>query len=172
MRLLLRDTLLIESPLAAADTLARLRAATGPRKLFRFGRVDYALEGEVDADRVEIQRVIYYRNSFLPRIRAVVEPLPRGSRLRGTLSLHPLVIAFLIVWFGALLAAPIAILLTLPREEPRTLFMLIPAAFLIVAWLLIAGVFSYEADRARKMLREILQAAADPESPALKTVRR
>lgn len=165
MRLLLRDTLLIESPLAAADALARLREATGPRKLFRFGRVDYALEGEVEADRVEIQRVIYYRNSFLPRIRAVVEPTPRGSRLRGTLSLHPLVIAFMIVWFGALLAAPIAILLTAPRDQPRTLFMLIPPAFLLVAWLLIAGVFSYEADRARKLLAGLLGAESAARVP-------
>jgi len=170
MRLVPRDTLLIESPLPAVDALARLRAATGPRKLFRLGRVPYALEGEVDADRVEVQRVIHYRNSFLPRIRAVVEPMPRGSRLRGTLSLHPLVIAFLVVWFGILLAAPVGILATLPPEEPRALFMLVPFAFLVVVWLVIAGAFSYEANRARKLLAGLLDDGSG--APVLESARR
>lgn len=170
MRLLPKDTLLIESPLPAAEALARLRAATGPWKLFRLGRVPYALEGEVDADRVEVQRVIYYRNSFLPRVRAVVEPMPRGSRLRGTLSLHPLVVAFLVVWLGALLVAPVAVFLTVPREQPRALFMLVPFAFLVVVWLLVVGAFSYEVKRARALLAELL--AAGSAAPALETARR
>jgi hypothetical protein len=158
-------TLLIESPLPSEEVLARLRAATGPRKWRGLGPVPHLFEGEIRGDRVEIRRVIGYNNGSLPRIEADVEPTPEGSRIRGTLSMHPLATAFAAAWFGFLVVLATAFAVGFVREGMEDpLALAIPFVIGLSGWAMQAGSFAYEARRARKTLAALLGAA--PESPA------
>jgi hypothetical protein len=153
-------TLLIESPLPVERAAARLQEATGPRTLFRFGpRPPQPFAGEVTGSEVRIERAIGYQNSFLPRIRAHLEPRAGGCRLVGSMSLHPLVAVFLVVWVAFLLMMGLPALLWLARGEPS------PQAWtflgmLAFAWVLSAGAFTVEARLAHRKLAALLDAAS------------
>lgn len=157
MPLLPHQTLVIDSPLPADEALARLRAQTGQHRWFRWGRVPYPFEGEVAGSEVRIQRVIRYRNSFLPRIRGWVEPSVRGSRFTATLSLHPLVTVFMLVWFAMALAIGIPMTAVPLAEGSADPLALIPLAMLAFGWGMVSGAFTYEARVARDRLAAILE---------------
>jgi hypothetical protein len=166
MPLLPYDTLVIDSPLPPGEALARLRAATGPRRWFRgFGAATHPFQGEVVGDEVRIERVIGYGNSFLPRIHGRVEPRAHGSRLNATMALHPLVAVFMLVWMAFALATglPLAALqLARGLDEPA---MLTPMGMALAGWLLASGCFTFEARIARERLTALLDARADARSP-------
>ncbi|HYJ78999.1 MAG TPA: hypothetical protein VEW03_05335 [Longimicrobiaceae bacterium] len=139
----------ILTPLPAEEVAARLASQVEPRRWLRFRRGPCAFEGEVDAAGFRIQRIIGYRNSFLPRIRGVISPTATGSRVDCTLTLHPFVIAFMAVWFGAFMLTP-----TPPGQSPW--FRLVPVAMLLFGWVLATVHFAYEARRAKEVLAELL----------------
>lgn len=161
MPLLPYDTLLIDSPLSVARAGQRLQQATGPRKWVRwFGVPVHPFEGTVTANEVRIQRGMGYQNSFLPQIRGRIEPRAEGSRLEGTMSLHPAVAVFLMVWFGiALLVGLPAILLAL-RMGDLSVGLWIALAMPLFAWALSAGAFTVEARLARQRLEALLEGAS------------
>jgi hypothetical protein len=151
------DTLQIDSPLSADAALARLRQATGPQRWFRFGTPQQPFEGEVSADAVRIRRAIGYQNAWLPRIRGRIEPRAAGCRLHATLSLHPAVAVFIVVWFGgALMMIPPALALVLAGGPPGGL--VITPVMLLFGWGLCSGAFTFEAWAARERLAALLEA--------------
>jgi hypothetical protein len=157
------DKFSIETPLPLQDAAARLAAAVEPRKFWRFGAGKRAFEGEVNAPEFRIRRLISYRNSFLPEIRGRIVPTKDGSRLDATLRLHGFVIAFLLVWFalafligGSYVAHALATGAIGDAAVSIGIF-----AF---AWILTSGAFTFEAHKARTILRELLGAEARPSS--------
>lgn len=154
------QTFVIESPLPPREASARLDRAVEPKRLLRFGPAACPFEGRADGDGFDIQRVIGYQNSFVPRIRGTLEPAATGSCIRASMSLHPLVIAFMTVWFSGviLIGLPIALLgIAGPAPAP---FHLIPVAMLVFGWALMAGAFTYEARRAIRELAALFAAPA------------
>jgi hypothetical protein len=159
MRLLPFDTIVIDSPLSPAEAQVRLGDATGVKRLLRSRPSPLPFEGEVTGTEVRIQRAINYGNSFLPRINGRIEARAHGSRLTAHLAMHPLVIVFMAVWFGGVLAigVPASVRTLLTGElTPRAL---IPVAMLIFGYGLVSVGFWMEAGAARSRLREILEGA-------------
>ncbi|HEX2076128.1 MAG TPA: hypothetical protein VHG08_00415 [Longimicrobium sp.] len=161
MPLLPFDTLLIDSPLSVDQACQRLQQATGPRKWFRWsGMPAHPFEGTVTANEVRIQRGIRYQNSFLPQIHGRIEPRAQGSRLVGTMSLHPAVAVFMMVWFGAALLIGLpAILLALGTGDLSE-GVWIALAMPLFAWALCTGAFTVEARLARQQLEALLEGAS------------
>src|SRR5207253_105551 len=56
--------------------------------------------GRIDGHTFRIRRDIRYRNSFLPLVWGRVTPLPRGSRVKVTMFMHPLVFLFMAFWLS------------------------------------------------------------------------
>jgi hypothetical protein len=56
--------------------------------------------GTVQDNSFKVRRDIRYRNSFLPMIWGRLISIPTGTRVRVTMSLHPLVAVFMLVWLG------------------------------------------------------------------------
>jgi hypothetical protein len=128
----------IASPLPAAELCARLAHAVEPKPRGRFGRDERAFQGRVEGNWFRIWRVIGHHNSFLPTIVGTVEPTPAGSRLRGTMSLNPLVGILLavstlgvVIWGIQALRAP---------SDSR----MAPLGMLLLMWILSSGSFTLE----------------------------
>ena len=146
----------IISPLSFAEVERRIASLVGPRRSFmeyfwrRPDPSDRPFEGKADGEgRFRFYRRIYHRNSFLPRIRARIEPDPRGTVVRLVMYVHPAVVAFMLFWIGAVLMG----FFTIERSDR-----LIPGGMLLFAVALTLGAFYPEAFKAERMLRAELQA--------------
>jgi hypothetical protein len=157
MKLLPYRKLVIDSPLPVRTAEERLAEATGPRKLFRFGKSAYAFEGTVSTDDIRIRRVIRYQNSFLPRIHGRFEPRASRSRLVATLSLHPAVTVFMTVWFGMLALIGIPMVLLSLSQGVVGPGVLVPGGMLVFGCVLVCGGFAFEANLATERLTSILE---------------
>ncbi|MBB4636860.1 hypothetical protein [Longimicrobium terrae] len=155
MRLLPYDKLLIHSPLPVGQAEARLRESVGPERYLQFNAGPLPFLGEVNGTEVRIHRSTAHENSFVPRIHARLEVHEQGSRLAGTMSLHPFVLAFLVVWVTGTVIALRQMVARASRGEPAS-GVAIPIAMLAFMYLLTSVSFWWEADVARRHLKEIL----------------
>jgi hypothetical protein len=161
-----RNLLVIDSPLTPDEALVRLRHATGKPRWVKmpFQASETPFEGRIDGNEVRIQRAIGYQNAWLPRIRGHVQPLADGCRLTGTLSIHPLVALFTVVWFAAAVATMVPALMSLRVSTPA------PAATTALIMLLVGatvfGLYVFESRAARARLAELLNARSPGGSPA------
>jgi hypothetical protein len=77
----------------------------------------------------------YTRNSFAPVFCGSIKQNPYGASIRGHFMFHPIVLLFLLVWFGgALFGVGLAIYhITDPflKDEPFSLSLFIPLAFTV-----------------------------------------
>lgn len=94
-------------------------------------------------------------NSFLPRIRARLEPHGQGSRLAGTMSLHTSIVIFLTTWAAGVMIAIPRVVSRVSRGEPAGV-VVIPIAMLGFVYVLTSASFGWEAAIARRRLAEIL----------------
>jgi hypothetical protein len=94
------SAILLMSPLPPEECGARLREATDCSWLRWFG--SKPVFGRVSGLSVPLCKRIGYRNSFQTYLTGTLEPHGEGSAFRGTFGKHPLVVAFLVVWFSAL----------------------------------------------------------------------
>jgi hypothetical protein len=149
------------SHLPPDEVLRRLGEATAPRQWVRFfwSRPTKPLEGKVSGSTFDCQRVITYRNSFLPRLQGTVEHHPLGgSRISGTMTLLPFVAAFLVVWIGGVSLIGIALLVAFVKEPKLGPLALLPCGMLVFLWVLATLAFSLEARKARALLERLLEA--------------
>ena len=135
-----------------------MRAAVEPERLFRFGAATRPFEGQV-GDRVfDVRRVIGYRNSFRPRIRGHINAVAEGSRIAVSMSLHPLVFVFVMIWLIGVASACVVFLIAHVRRSGSSLAVFVPAIMVIFGWALVAGGFTYEARKAELLLASVMTA--------------
>jgi hypothetical protein len=146
--------------LSPGQALERL-AASIEREWRRewLGRATRPFAGNIVADCFTLRRIIYYHNSFLPRIQGRVVPAAHGgSKVVGTMSLDPLVGAFLV--FVCLLILCVSFSPSLWRDpSERIMFPLLLIGF---CYLLSTAGFCFETARARRLLAEIVEAEQTP----------
>lgn len=100
------------SSLPPEDAVRRLAGAVQPRSVRTYLGFANGLVGWVRGDRFRFTiRFPMFNNSFEPFFQGVIEPAPTGSRIRGRLGMHPLVLVFILVWivFATALSLPAAI---------------------------------------------------------------
>jgi hypothetical protein len=116
-----------------------------------------AFIGSVDGNAFLLRSDIRYRNSFLPRIKGLVEPSAGGSRIVVTMNLHPIVGVFALIWFGGVGVGAFAVLANGNIGAGPTL---IPFGMLVFGVALTLGGFYPEAFKARRILEQSIGAAA------------
>ena len=137
------------SELSASDASLALAGEVEPRRWLRFGWNAKTFQGTVGADTFDIQRIIRYRNSFLPRIRGTIQAETAGSSISVTMSLPGPVLIFLVVW--------LAIALTATFESMSRSGLTTAIAIVVFVWLMTAGGFAFEAAKAERALCKILR---------------
>jgi hypothetical protein len=148
----------LQSDRTPGELVAAIDAAVEPRRFLRFTKAKCPFEGEVSDREFNVQRTIGYRNSFLPQISGTIDPDPQGSRIAITMSLHPLVLGFLVFWLGLVLMMLVLFLLPSHRVGSAHWAALVPAGMFVFGWALSAGAFTYEVSRAEPLLARILMA--------------
>jgi hypothetical protein len=157
MQLLPYRKLELHSPLATSDVVRVIAAAVEPRRWLRSGARGCPFEGTVSSAGFEIQRIISYRNSFLPQIRGTISAAPTGSSIAVTMQLHVAVVVFISVWLGAVFLASL-FSLTVLLSGDASLAALIPLAMLLFGTLVTSGAFAIEASKAEQLLRVLVEA--------------
>lgn len=105
--------------------------------------------GKLEGNTFNLQRDITYRNSFLPRIQGSIAPAAVGTTVVVSMSLHPLVILFMVLWLAGVGRVALGLLSSdgfgqaLPSVAMFVLGVAVPL-----------GGFYAEAEKARRILTE------------------
>jgi hypothetical protein len=104
MRLLPYTTFSFDVMSGLDDTVEKMARSLHPRHRFRvlgFGRRKQGFEGKVSETNFELNRIIGYRNSFLPHAYGRFQQVNRHRTIvRVTVTLHPLVTLFCLLCCG------------------------------------------------------------------------
>ncbi len=121
----------------------------------RYSNFEYT--GTIQSDSFKIVRIIQYRNSFLPRIKGVLESELQGTIVKVKMRMHPFVLVFCVIWFGFLsiiIFFMTLVLLTSTKFEPATL---IPYGMFLLGYVLVTAGFKYESKKSKFFLAELLE---------------
>jgi len=144
------------SPKTPSEVQAALRGLVEPRRFLRLGAGTRPFEGEVEDRTFDLQRIIGYRNSFLPRIRGTIDATSEGSRISITMRLHPFVLVFMTAWLGFAAVGCGALLVSGLNGRGPVYGALGPAVMFVFGWTLAAGGFTSEARKATRLLAEVM----------------
>jgi hypothetical protein len=98
-----RKAFALTSPLAPLEVSERLSNAIAEPAFRAWHDEGRPFTGRFDGTSFDVMRTSRGRNSFRPRIRGAIEPLPGGSRIHGTMQLHEVVLVFM----GFLVVGPL-----------------------------------------------------------------
>jgi hypothetical protein len=161
MRLLPYRKLSLRSALSAEAAGQALAKQVEAKRWFRFGSGSAPFEGSVSGSSFEIQRIIQYRNSFLPQITGTIRAEALGCSIAVTMRLHPFVLAFSAIWLSGVAAVGGMFGLSALAGGSLDLWMLGPLGMLMLVTTMIVGGFGLEARRAETLLIEIFAATRE-----------
>jgi hypothetical protein len=158
--------LTIDSPLNKTEIISRLaNSVSDSRRNWQLWETRAEIfEGNLSESRFQIKRIIRYRNSFLPIINGTLEPHENGTKILITMKLHPLVLVFLLVWMSPLVMIGLGLLFSLVVSMITTgtvdfnllLVLLGLMGMLVFAYILTSSGFTIEANKAYRILSELL----------------
>jgi len=101
--------------LTPEECVSRLTAAIAIERsgLLAFSGLDRSkpVVGHVTRSRLRLRKRIEYRNSFQSHLTATMRPGPEGTIISGEVAMHPVVQAFLFIWFGFVILVGLGMLL-------------------------------------------------------------
>ena len=155
-------TIVFQSALSESQVIARLQDAVEPKRWFRLRAAERPFEGTVEGRTFRIQRIIRYRNSFLPSLHGQVEPTADGrARVVVAFRLAPAVMAFMTLWFGLLLLFGMFAVVQRAAEGQAGGLPVI-GGMLVFGVVLVLGGFGVEASKARELLEGLFSARQSP----------
>lgn len=148
--------------LDAEDVRQRLAAEVESRSIFRqsIWRRDHRFfAGRVEENgRFQINRVIHYRNSFLPYIYGEIVNDLGATRIKLRLHPHPVVMILMPIFLGVFFFTFVGAGL-LSGDLAQNLWVAWPIlGFFLLFYTIIVGFFNFEVNKARRHLEEIFQA--------------
>lgn len=162
MKYLPAENIVYKTKLKEEEILKRLSGIIEPKKTFRFGESSNGgskpYEGQINDHSFDIQRIISYRNSFLPRINGIVERDFDGVTIKVKMRLHVFVIVFLGIFGSGFVLACLGLLAMLIRRSEFNIEPLFPFGMLIFVYLLALGGFKSESNKSKKELQALFEA--------------
>lgn len=134
----------LESPLPPPSAVNRLARSVGAWGNLSEPRM---FHGEIGEGWFHVRRVDLRGNGYIqPFVRGTIEPHGGGSRIRGSMTLHPGFVILIAILLGPLLARGVAIIAG--GDPAGIMLVLIPLA----VWAVFAWVFAGAARDARLLL--------------------
>ncbi|MEZ4775228.1 MAG: hypothetical protein R3D00_18735 [Bacteroidia bacterium] len=155
MKYLPFENLTYKSPLSVDEVRQRLAENIEPKKFFRMrgflsSKDHQPYEGSIGENSFQINRIIHYRNSFLPQITGEIRPSGSGAVIDVKMKLHVMVWVFIVIWCMVVKTALITILLPFFQEERFSPGILIPVFMLVFVYVLTTAAFKFESSKSKK----------------------
>ncbi|MCT2560853.1 hypothetical protein [Chryseobacterium herbae] len=156
MKYLPFERIIYKTNLSEQEVVTRLSGFVEPKK-FSWGKssTQKEYEGFVNNNRFEINRIINYRNSFLPQISGTIQKNNYGTQIEITMKLHVLVFAFLLVWCGFTLFFLVGVC---SAEKKISMVLFIPILMLLFAYGLTMLGFKTESKKSKEFLKKSFEA--------------
>jgi hypothetical protein len=133
----------------------------GVRLNFNKTENDKIFEGKINSDNFVIQKVIYYRNSFLPQIYGKWESINNESKVTIRLKLHNFTYIFAMIWITFVSIAFIFTLIGILEQGTNPIFGIVPVLMIIFGILLFNYGFEKEKKNSISDLKRILNAQSN-----------
>jgi len=150
------------SPLSREELVTKLATKVRPIPWIKFtgfgmpkhGKV---FEGELAKDGFRLQRIINYKNSFLPKLNGKFVEKVNGTEIIVTIRPDMSVMIFLVLWFAFFGVGSFATLFNFSAETFR-IDMLFPAMMILIGGGVAALITYGEKNIAKSALKKILEA--------------
>jgi hypothetical protein len=163
MSLLPYENYFIESTLSESEIISRLQEQIEPKQYVRFAflkdKNSYKpYEGLITGSTFKINRVIRYRNAFLPMI--IGEVLQNGSRSRIHIKMQMMTAAVLFMIFWIFISLFIGgVFIIIASGNPGFSFAgIVPVVLLLFGYSMAIFGFSGESTKAKQFLKDLFQA--------------
>lgn len=162
MKLIPSKKVLLVSPLSEEQVKGILKDVISPKKRSLFNlkeaKNNTFFEGFIVDNQFQIQRIITYRNSFLPQIKGQFKSSSNGTVISLNLKVQAFVLVFMSIWFSMVSVAFVATFIGVLTQNVQPFAILVPLFMLVVAFALVHFGFSKEEGKAILELRRILSA--------------
>lgn len=162
MNFLPTENITYKTKLKIEEIVERLSDHVEPEKTFRFDLFSSGstkpYEGKISGDTFEIERIIGYRNAFLPRIYGIIEKDYDGTYIKVKMRLHVFAMVFLYFWCGGIGLFCIAVLTQFIDGSKYDSVPLLPLAMLLFAYVLTMASFKFESIKSKVDLQRIFEA--------------
>ncbi|MFA8437036.1 MAG: hypothetical protein ACEPOZ_21225 [Marinifilaceae bacterium] len=147
----------IKTQLTASQIKERISECIEPKKIFRSGKKNTKpYEGIITGNRFKIQRIINYRNSFLPQIKGHIIQTTYGAKVEIKMRLNIAVYIFMTFWLGGIGSVFLFLLFSSIDDKEFNPLILAPLGMILFGYVLSTGGFKSESNRSRKDLEKIL----------------
>ncbi|SHM19843.1 hypothetical protein SAMN05444360_1099 [Chryseobacterium carnipullorum] len=151
MKYLPFERIIYRTNLSEQEIITRLSGFVEPKK-FGFGRTSSKeYEGFINNNCFEINRMINYRNSFLPQIKGTIQKGNYGTQIEVTMKLHVFVFVFLLFWCGFVMFFLISLCLV---QQKISVFFLVPVGMLLFVYALTMFGFKTESKESKEFLKK------------------
>jgi hypothetical protein len=161
MKLIPFEKITYTSKLPIEEIKERLENEIQPKANFSFGQKSIAtskkFEGTVNGNVFQIQRIISYRNSFLPKIDITLAQDLSGSKATITFRLLPFVVIFIGFWLAIVAFSGIALAFFSNNNEDIAFAKFIPVLMVVFGYVMTILAFNYELNKAKEELEKIIQ---------------
>ncbi len=150
--------------LKADEARQRLDAEVDPRSIFTsvWRRDHRFFVGKVAEDgRFNINRVIRYRNSFLPYIYGQIVDDLGATRINMRLHPHPVVMVLMPIFLGVFLFVSVGAAVMSGDLTQNIWAVLAFLGFMTLFYAVVVGFFNFEVNKAKQKLEEIFQVERD-----------
>ncbi|GAA5101790.1 hypothetical protein GCM10023210_42070 [Chryseobacterium ginsengisoli] len=155
MKYLPFEHLIYKTDLSEKEAIKKLSDCIETKKR-RFGNAsNKEYEGFINENSFEINRIIRYRNSFLPQITGTVQRNNSETEIEIKMRLNLLVLVFMIFWCSFVIFFLIAVL---TQAEKISVAIFIPFFMLSFAYLLTMFGFKSESKKSKEDLKKIFEA--------------
>jgi len=155
------------STLPPLEVMQRLQEHVRPVPTFSLrllsSKAEKSYEGSVSGNTFSIQRVIGYRNSFLPWITGTIHAAENGSLIQVRMRPRVFVLVFMSIWMGIIGLVFLSGVITLINGHRQMVGMVaIASLMLLFGYGLTMLAFKYESGRSRKELEKLLSGTLLP----------
>ena len=163
MKYLPFENITYKTKLNKGEIQNRLSENIEPKKILRFRGIlssnnHKPYEGSITGAEFNVNRIIKYKNSFLPRISGMIDHDISGSLIHVKMRLSVFMIVFLCIWFGGVGIGcffSLSVLLTRSNFEP---ILLIPIGLFVFVYMIVILGFKYESTKSKQFLTQLFEA--------------
>ncbi|UAY50817.1 hypothetical protein [Ferruginibacter albus] len=171
MKFLPFENYTITTTLSQQEILKRIADNIEPKRSYRFTffrpKANVAYEGKIVQNTFSINRIIYYRNSFIPLIKGNVTAFSDHTEVHIKMQLRYFTLLFVAIWLGftGMICSSIISFISMDTyaifKGKIPSILILPFGMFILGYLITILNFTIESKRSKKFLARLLEAGEE-----------